>query len=500
MAVFVTSTSAARRHGVFAIERTPPATVRATGSATSVIIEQFPWGPSQTLTEPTGMRNMLDTIAPPGMSRTGAGYLSVIRKGWPLLKFIRVLGTAAVKATVALNKTGPTAVITLTLKYHGTAGNSVTATVSDASDGDANHFNLAVTVTGATGTTTDKLENLNYSAVGTASSPDLTKTLLLGSIAVNSTGIVLRATSTFASGADGTIDATTYVGTAGTADKGLAKMESDRTVDGFFVGDPGNSIRAAVNLGLAAHADYMTDRVAYINSDSGLSMVDTQTAAAISRSQRVVFVDQWVNITDDTDGTTRLVSGASWAASVASQLPPSTSIAWKSDKVQRMLSGIVDLESDRGEAAASNTELGIVTFNREENGGFTFEAGVTTIAPTTPAKRNLTRTRMGHYIARSIVSSLRTSTDAPNVPVNQQDEICAVDKFLGQLKRNATTDPNNLPHILNYAMLDVEAANSETSLDAGEFHIPIDVKTSSAQEKIFISMNFGENVTVSTQL
>ncbi len=500
MAVFVTSTSAARRHGVFAIERTPPATVRATGSATSVIIEQFPWGPSQTLTEPTGMRNMLDTIAPPGMTRTGAGYLSVIRKGWPLLKFIRVLGSTAVKASCVISSVTPVALFTLTLKYPGTAGNSVTATIATASDGDSNHFNLSVTVTGATGTTTDKLENLNYSGTGSNSAPDLTKTLLLGTITVTAQGLPVLGSTTFSLGTDGTIDATTYVGTAGTADKGLAKMESDRTVDGFFVGNPGDTIRAAVNLGLAAHADYMTDRVAYINGNSGLTMAATQTAAAISRSQRVVFVDQWVNITDDTDGTTRLVSGASWAASVASQLPPSTSIAWKSDKVQRMLSGIVDLESDRGEAAASNTELGIVTFNREESGGFTFEAGVTTIAPTTPAKRNLTRTRMGHYIARSIVTSLRSSTDAPNVPVNQQDEICAVDKFLGQLKRNATTDPNNLPHILNYAIADVEAANSQTSLDAGEFSIPIDVKTSSAQEKIFISMNFGENVTVSTQL
>jgi phage tail sheath protein FI len=499
MPVFVNSVSEALRHGVYAVERQPPASVRATGTATTAIIEQFPWGPSQVLTTTTGMKNFFDLYAPAGMSRTGSGYLSVIRKGWPILKVVRVLGTG-VNAVATLATVAPVSMITLTLKYPGTAGNSVTATTSAASDGDSNHFNLAVTVTGTSGTTTDTLQNLNYSGVGTDSDPDLTRCLLLGSIVKLASGFPVYAVYTFSTGADGTINAASYVGTAGSANQGVARLEGDRNIDGFCVGDPGNTLRAAVNAGLKAHADFMTDRVAYINGNSGLTQAATQTDVALYRSVRTVYVDSWVNIFDDTDGTTRLVPGAPFAASVAAQIPPSLSIAWKSDKIQAMLGGIVSLESDRGNASSTNTDAGIVTFCQEENGGFTFEAGVNTFAPSNPSKRNLTRTRMGHFIARSATSSLRSSVDAPNVPIVQQDEINAVEDFLGSLKANRLTDPFNKPYILDFTINDVNAFNSQEDIDSGVFVIPADIKIGSNQEKIILSMQYGETVRVATQL
>lgn len=499
MPVFVTSTSQAKRHGVFAIERRPPSVVRAQGSSVVSIVEQFPWGPDQTPTQVTGTKDFIDKFAPAGSDHTTSGYLSVIGKSWPTLKVVRVLGTG-VKATCTINKAGPVAMLTLTLKYKGVLGNSVTATTAVASDGDANHFNLTITLTGASGTTTDFIENLNYSGVGTDSVPDLTKTLLIGTIAKVAAGVPIIGTTSFATGTDGSITSAEYVGTQGASDKGVATLEGDRTVDFVFTGDPGNSLRAAVNAGLVAHADYKTDRMAFINGNSGLSLASVTTDVASYRSIRACYIDVWAYMLDDVDGTERITPAAPWAVSVASSLSPSTSFAWKSALVKSLLQKVTRLETQRGDSAGTNTDNGICTFIAEDLGGFTFEAAVNTNAPVNPAKRTYKRTRMGHYMAKAITSSLRESTDSPNVPLNQQDEINAVQVFLSELLRNRDTDPNNLPHLADAAIDDVATFNTQSQIDAGQFVIPVSAKISPDQEKIFISLNFGETVTVNSVL
>lgn len=499
MGLFVTSKAAATRHDVYAIEKTPPAVIKATGTNVAVLVEQQSWGPSQSLVAPTRMGAMLNMIAPPGMNRTNSGYLAAIRKGFPFLRFVRVLGSTAAAASATINKTGPTALIVVTLKYPGTEGNSVICTTSAASDGDSNHFNLTVSVTGPSGTTTDLIANINVSGVGTDSLPtqaQLDQLLLVGSVTKSSSGVPIIGSTTCTGGTNGTIDATSYVGTAGSNNQGLAKLESARDIDHFFCGDPGNSLRAAVNAGVVAHAALMSDRVGYINGNSGQTASAAQTDVASYRSQRVVYCDPWVYIYDDTDGTKRLVPSASFAGAVAAQTSPSTPIAWKDPEIGDMLAGIVDLEAERGEAAATNTAAGIATFIREEEGGFRIEADVVTIAPSQPSKALLTRTRMGHYIARSIKRSIRSSVDAPNTPENQQDILDAVVAFMEVLKANKGRDANHTPHVLDYSLDDPFAANPQNEVDAGDYQIPLNAKTSRGMARIFLNLNYGETVNI----
>lgn len=497
MPLFVTTKAAATRHGVYGVEKIPAALVRATGTGTAALIEQQSWGPSQSLF--TGsLGELLMTFAPPGMNRTNAGYLAMIKKGFPILKVVRVLGSSAVIASATINKTGPTALIVVTLKYAGTEGNNVVITTSAAQDGDANHFNITASVTGASGTYSETVNNWNVSGVGADSAltqAQKNQLRLIGTITKSSAGVPIIGSTTCSGGTNGTIDGTTYVGTAGTGDVGAAKLEGDKTIDHFFTGDPGNSYRAVVNAGLKAHADLMTDRIAYLNGNAANTAAQAQTDVANYRSQRVVYTDPYVYLYDDVDGTKRLVTSAAFAASVASRLPPSTSIAWKSDVVQDMLSGIVELEASRGEATAANTAAGIATFIQEDEGGFTIEADVTSIAPVTPAKKNLTRSRTGIFIARSVQKSLRGSVDMPNLPVYQQDIIDAVTTFLETLKQNGKKDDAVfVPHILDYALGDISADNAQTDLDNGDFSIPADIKTSPGMERIFLNANYGPTV------
>ncbi len=501
MPVFVTSFSqVGDQHGVFAIERQPPATIAATGTAMTALVGRFPWGPAQEVTQLTSNAEFINTVAPPGMSRTGTGYLAWSGKAWPFFKWVRVTGTGAAPSVATVNKTGPTAMLTLTLKYNGAAGNSVTWTTSAASDGDANHFNLEITVTSSSGTTTDKIENLNYSGVGSDSDPDLTSALLIGTIAKLASGVPILTTGTFSTGSDGTITAPDYVGTEGTGDVGMALLEAHDDIDGFFVDDCGNSLRDAVNAGGVAHADYMTDRVYYANGDSGQTLSAVQTDVDSYRSKRAVYVDGWGYMRDDVTGALQLVPTAGWAASVAANLSPSTSIAWKSATVRQLMRKLVSLETPRGMGKVTNTTAGICTIIPGINGGFVFEAAIVTNAPNDPATKNLTRTRMAHYIARSEVQSLQEFVDSPNVPFNQQDEINAVTAFLSVLKGNATTDPNNLPHILDFSIPNVSQFNPQTQLDAGIFVLPQNIKLSSAQSQIFMSLQIGETVEVNVEL
>lgn len=499
--LFVTSTTAALNHGIFAIERQPPAVIRPVGASIAAIVDQFPWGPDGAVYTVLDPNDFAKKFAPAGMSRTGGGWMAIASKAWPLLKVVRVLGTAAAKASVTINKAGPAAFIDVTLKYKGTAGNSCTATTAAATDGDANHFNLTVTVTGASGTTSDLFQNLNYSGVGTDSAPDCSGCFLVGSITKTSAGTPILGTSSFTGGANGTINSTAYLGTQGSTDVGCALLEGDKTIDFVFTGDPGNSLRPAVNAGLVAHADYMTDRMAFINGDSGMTLAAVQTDVASYRSLRCCYLDNWAYQRDDVDGTERLTGPAPFAVSLASNLSPSTSFSWKSQDAQRFLRAIVSLETSRGPGGAyTNESQGICTLQREEDGGYTFEAAVVTSAPTDPTRRKYKRTRMAHYIAKSIAGSLRPYVDSPNVAFNQNDEVAAVSDFLGNLKRNATTNPNALPHIFDFAIRDLKTYNSDADLANDQFTIPADIKISPDQSKIFLSMQIGESVTITAGL
>ena len=217
------------------------------------------------------------------------------------------------------------------------------------------------------------------------------------------------------------------------------------------------------------------------------------------RSQRIVYCDPWVYEDDDTTAARQLVPSASFAASVASQLPPSTKISWKNPEVIAMLDGIVDLEVDRGQQAASNTAQGIATFIREKNGGYTIEADVVTIAPNDPSRKRLCRGRIGVFVAESITDSLRPSVDGPNVPVTQQGIIDAVETFMDGLKRAQDNDPAHNPYVLDYDIGNVKAANPAADAENGDFTIPLDVKTDPGMEKIFLSVQFGEAVQITAQ-
>jgi hypothetical protein len=53
--------------------------------------------------------------------------------------------------------------------------------------------------------------------------------------------------------------------------------------------------------------------------------------------------------------------------------------------------------------------------------------------------------------------------------------------------------------VLGYDIPALSSVNSDSDLESGELYIPLDAKFFAAQEKIFLSIQFGENVTINHQ-
>lgn len=496
MPLFVSSVSEVKRHSVFALERKPPTTLKAQGTSCVAIVGQFPWGPVQQVYVPSNPGDALNAFAPPGFDRTGPGYLALTGKAYPTLRVVGVKGVGAVKAHCNLASAVPTTIAVLTAKYAGIAGNQIVAEVTDADDADDDHFNLSVTITGASGTTSETVKNINFSGTGPDSTFNLSKSKLIGSITKSAAGRPENGVVPLTGGTSPAVVSSDYVGTAGTGDKGIALLEGFKEVRHVAVDDCGSSLRAAVNTAGVAHAEQMGDRLFYMNGDSGLTGEATRADVLDYSSKQAVYLDPWYFKQDDIDGTLRLVPPGPLGASVAANTSPSTSIAWKDPEQRAKLREVNTLESNRGDQAGDNTDAGIVTIIPEETGGFSFESGHLTSYLAEASTGDITRTRMAIYIVTAFTAGVRPLVDSPSVKTNQNQIIMALAKFLGGLKKAQISDPNHTPHIADYGIGAADTVNTQDSIDAGEYYVPADVKTSPAMEKIGLSLAIGPTVAV----
>lgn len=496
MGIFITSESAATVHGVYGIEDVPPTTPLPTGTTRVGLVGAFPWGPKDQRYEPTSAADAKNVFAPKGFTRTGSAYLMLISKAFPDLTIVRVLGSTSSAGSATLPDANPTDIITFPAKYHGPASSSFTWEVSAADDGDSNHFNFTVTMTGPSGTTTDVVKNFNASGTGTQTvftQAELDSFLLIGQPTILANGRPVNDTGTFTAGSDGTINSGAYLGTPGDGNLGVALFEGDDMVRFVCADNPGNSLRDAVNAGLEAHALLMGDRVAIISGDSGQTSSAAQTdAATYNATDRVIYVDPWVYQRDDVTAAEHLVPGTAFVASVAAQTSVSTSVAWKATEQRAKLQGISRLEYDRGLARSTNTTKGVMTLMREATGGFSIESGILTCALSSPAKKNLTRRRTLDYIATSLITGgLREYVDAPNVQILRDEIEMIIRGFLDVMKRAANSDPIHQAHIVDYRIPPLTSANDDITIEQGKFRIPMFIQTSSALEQVFLVISGG---------
>lgn len=485
-----------QNHGVFGISQPPPQSIVANGTGVVALVGQMSWGPSSGDTDPVvqsaGQQDFLNTFFPMGMDKSKSAYLMERSGAWPTLIIVRVAGSGISRATATSGG------VTLKTKWPGTEGNKVTATVSDPSDANANHWKLTVSVSDTAGTTSEVFDNINTSAVGAIAVPDLTNALLLGSITINTNVRPTNGTYTFSGASNGSaIVSGDYIGTQGGGEpnKGFALLEGNDTIRHVWIDDPGSTLRSAVNTGLVDHVNFLQDRTGYICGPSGQTPTAVQTDVLNYVSQNIVYTDPWVYVYDD-NGTKQLVPSNFLGASLGANASPSTSFAWRNLILRQYLGTVVGVEFKRGATKAANTALGISTIIPFKGGGYCFEAAKVTAQASSAAQGNWTRTQMGIYIASAVEDSLNSDVDQPNVELNQREIMGAIDSFLGDLVKNQNVNPNTAPYIKAYTLQSINAANTNASLDAGNFIVAANVKIGSSMERIIFSITYGETVTI----
>lgn len=512
MGLFVSQLPQAQS-GVYAAKVPSPAQVTPTGTGASVIVGQFPWGPPNVEVPPgtISYASLLGLFNPAGSNRLNSAYLSMIRKGWPLPGAVRAAGPSAVAANVFLLNNLSQNVVQIFAAYPGSLGNSIIATVGASGDGNTNHWKLTLSLSGNSGTTLEIYDNLNTSGVG----PDVLPPSNLGIGNVSTIGAVGSnvATSVLAAlvrkvvngvpaagnyvlggGTDGTVTASQYVGSTGQNDFGFALLESDRTVNNVVVDDCGASLRAAVNTGMVGHVTTTGDRIGFINGNTGQTAAQAQSDVSNYRHPYICYVDPWAYIFDDVTGAMQLAPPSCWGASLASQMPPSLSLAWRA--IGGPLMGqIKGLEQNRGSSAGANTAAGITTIDYGLNGGFYFEQDVNTSGVS--GQSDLLSSRMDQFLGRSVVSSWQPYVNAPNISFFQQDLLNSLQQFLQQMKDNAKINPAVLPFIVDFSTPSTQN-NTPASIAQGIFMAFSQVAYGSSMKNVVFQFQSGVGIQISS--
>ncbi len=395
-------------------------------------------------------------------------------------------------ATCNINNAAGQTVAILVAKWPGTLGNSIVPAIAAATDGNANHFNLTLTLTNpTTGTTTETYPNLSVQA--TQILPVVTSSLLLASFTVLGTPVTNPSVGTLAmiGGSNGAAVAATDYNTALTA-IGLLPTILTQTID-----DCGDTIRAATNANVQTAADAKTDRICILQGSDANTLAQAITDVGSYRDDRVIYAGQWVTVLDDT-GTPQMSPFATFIASAIANTEPQQSHAWWDPRVTTYYNGIASLRSTQFSSADegnqnSCTQQGICLPIKLDSGSFAALHDRTTNV-TVVGKRFAVTRRIKDYLAKALRNALVTYVNGPNT-LNRWREIkIATDDFLGRevSKGRIAAGVGSSIAFLS----DIKTGNTSSSQAAGQFYLTISGTTPAPMEDLFINLNVGPTVVV----
>jgi hypothetical protein len=422
-----------RLEGLYVTERNPPGFIQGVSLNTVGVFGQTTRGPVDTPVEITSEARFKEVFG--GRDYGNGGTLinhvwrDMLNKPFGKMVVVRALAAAAAKASFTFEEgvdgTG-TAVVKVEASSAGAWGNEIWARIDDATDADANHFNLVVKLNGET----REYQNLN---IKTASDDNLAEVIgddygtwitatkvASGRPATSSTitevnfvaakdsdnfinlGVTLAAYTTVL-GTQGVIAAADYTGT----DRALSQIKAYKGVSVVWCAEDDETIAQAVNTAVNTAAAASSDRLFIIWSgdhtdtvaaaDSYFDGVDAGT------NDRLVKTYNSPYTLDPEIGTLIQVPPSSWMASILSQTEADDHPGAESTKAYT--AGISKLTRDSltREDYVTLREAGICGLERDS--GFTFVSGV--VSDLTAGKTEITRRRMADKLQLSAADRLK---------------------------------------------------------------------------------------------
>jgi uncharacterized protein len=493
--LFLDSPSEAEFAGVFAVEIAPPRVIEGVSNGYIGFVGQFSWGPHNTLYTPNDTVDFYAKFEPAGSPRASSGYHALMRRKKLALKVVRVLGADSAAASGTITATDGNA--TVTAKYHGTLGNSITVQQMAAASGNTAFRDFVVTLTHpVTGTTQETFADVPLPS-GADVVVDVGRSKLLGSFVIPLvvTAWGTNATVTLTGGDNGDAPgASDYTGTAGLADKGIALLEVDEEVRVVCTDDCGDGIRAAVNAALSAHVSDKGERIAIPQFNPTAADWTAVKAGLTSglKKDRVLYVGAWTKVFDDA-GALQLSPLSTMIATAIINLEPHQSHAWWDDVALQYYEPIQEVVANfsvtsrnvRKEAFSLGIVLPIkvpkvdkwaIQHDRNTN--------------VNPAKRYTVRRRVLDYLALSLTGATQSYVNGPNVAASAVELKAIVDNFLErELARGRITAFRT----------DITSVNNPTTIGLGEFYMLVEATSPAPREKIFFLMNVGPTVQIAEQ-
>jgi hypothetical protein len=425
-----------RLEGLYIFEQNPPGFIRGVSLGTVGIFGRCVKGPVDTPVEITSEARFLEVFGGRSLNADGTGALvgdvwrDLLNK--PFGKLVIVRAALAADATASFNQEDTDGgagaeIIQVSATSPGAWGNNVGFRIEDATDGDANAFNLVVKYHGGT-VTYENLKTFGASDDNLASviGDDIGNLVVVTKLAdgrpLNTdshTGAYLAALDTGAiggymnlgtvvasftsvAGTTGTLTAADYTGT----DRALDQIKEYKGVGVVLCSEADTEATVdSVNTAMITAAAAASDRLFLLWSGNHADSVATVVSdvGAFSRNDRIVFCYNSPKTLDPEIGTLLEVPPHAWMASILSQTD--VDIHPGEEATKAFTAGISELRSESltREDYVTLREAGIAALERDE--GFVFVSGV--VIDLTPGKTEITRRRSADFLQLSAGGRLK---------------------------------------------------------------------------------------------
>lgn len=480
--------------GVYISPKDPPPFVKEVGFANTGIFATALRGPTDkavAIRSPRELKNIygLDRYDAGGTAINSELYKFLLNKKFGSLVIYRVAASDAVKGSFTLEDTAGGAgatVCRIDASAVGLYGRDVYWKVEDATDADANHWNLRIKYKGEeflyenidTGAGTPGNDN-TATTIGTGDTRliDLVKIAdgrpfnsIASADGADANGYTYLgqtvALFTSVAASDGTIAATDYTAVDGP----LYTLAEYKGIGIVACGNEDGTITAAVNAIVKTKGALSSDRLFLIHegelTGSAVSASSVITDVASFRDGRIVYCHNSPYTVDPQTAMEVITSPVSWMACILANTD--VDIHPGEDDTIALLAGIsrLDQPAISRENYKALKAAGIASLERNEDGEHLFVSGVVTIM--TAGKTEITYRRMRDFIQLSAARFARPFVKKKGTQGNQDAFGGGLEGWLDGLKKRERI-------VRNYSV-DIDGVNDETTEAQGLEYVGLDVQ------------------------
>lgn len=469
--------------GIIINEQAPAPNIQGVAANTAILVGQFERGPLDELTLVGSIGEFHELF---GKNDAFGGNKQLKNKTFGILKVIRTLAAAAVKAEYDVVDDDPETVITFEAKYKGAYGNSIQFKVEDGTDS-GKKYTFHDDNAGAV------YPDEVYDNISIISKTQEELDAIFGSSNLIAPVYVAAATSeepenivftNLASGAEGTIADTDY-------QTSIAIAEGEKSGNVLFTDKYNTAIRGY----LKTHVVNAPDKMVILAQDD-----ETKTAAeAIAdvptyrdTDGRIIYA--FNHLKTSIAGVDAWQSPAPWLASIISNTSPHIDPAYAENVKYALGASTVYNKLSRTNFIALK-DAGIAAFEVDSDLGIKLKSGIVTQIVSS-SKVTILRRRMSDYLQDSIAYFLKNYQNAPNTSDNRSEVKAAILAWDNGLIQEGIL-PNNDEVSGGLARLvDSESLNTDVSIGLGYFKLLYKRRIYSSMRYIVLTAEIGESVVV----